>query len=72
MKHIHKVEEELDEISGPNNTHNLSSFSPCEKPLDASYSTEPQSRFLPCHYFDYISGTSTGAFVIVYSGHGDC
>lgn len=23
-------------------------------------SKEPMDRFLPCHYFDYIAGTSTG------------
>jgi hypothetical protein len=61
MQHIQE-EEQLAEQRKPNNTaHNLSSFSPCEQPRDCSVSTIPESRFLPCHYFDYISGTSTGA-----------
>lgn len=25
--------------------------------------SEPSYRFLPCHYFDYIAGTSTGGYV---------
>lgn len=70
MKHIHKAEELLDEPRSPTHTHNLSSFSPCEQPRDSSYSPTPESRFLPCHYFDYISGTSTGAYVTVSLARG--
>jgi hypothetical protein len=48
-----------------------SSFHPCIQPLNVSHSaiTMDSNReilrrdFLPCHYFDYICGTSTGGFV---------
>jgi hypothetical protein len=45
-----------------------SSFHPEEQPLNASHKpsngsdqgSAPNGVFLPCHYFDYICGTSTG------------
>lgn len=60
MKCIKKEEIDLNVNEGPHHD-NLSSFSPCIEPKDFSYCTKLESRFLPCHYFDYISGTSTGA-----------
>lgn len=39
-----------------------SSFYPCDCP--PTYS-EVATPFLPCHYFDYIGGTSTGACVML-------
>ncbi|KAK0713705.1 acyl transferase/acyl hydrolase/lysophospholipase [Lasiosphaeria miniovina] len=40
----------------------LSSFSPCGQPRHMSHC--PTFRpYLPCHYFDYIGGTSTGALI---------
>lgn len=46
-----------------------SSFHPCQKPDHVSHLTNQDNLdnqaeytpFLPCHYFDYIGGTSTGA-----------
>jgi hypothetical protein len=47
-----------------------SSFSPHNQPLHVSHTalsgdSEQASRndYLPCHYFDYVVGTSTGGFV---------
>jgi len=37
----------------------LSSFSPCPVPANLSHLDRYQP-YLPCHYFDYICGTSTG------------
>ncbi|RYC58480.1 hypothetical protein CHU98_g7726 [Xylaria longipes] len=50
-----------------------SSFHPCEKPDDVSHLTNGNNLgnpteytpFLPCHYFDYIGGASTGALVAI-------
>lgn len=66
MKLVKNREEELSKQMNPNSTRSwgndsLSSFSPCVEPRDFSYSQSAESHFLPCHYFDYISGTSTGA-----------
>ncbi|KAK4168356.1 acyl transferase/acyl hydrolase/lysophospholipase [Cladorrhinum sp. PSN259] len=49
----------------------LSSFSPHPMPEHVNHrSTAPpvQASFLPCHYFDYISGTSTGALISIMLG----
>ncbi|KAI1270847.1 acyl transferase/acyl hydrolase/lysophospholipase [Xylaria sp. FL0933] len=51
----------------------MSSFHPCEKPDNVTQlldSNNLQNRaaytpFLPCHYFDYICGTSTGALIAI-------
>lgn len=37
------------------------SFHPCDRPADFLGEDVP---FLPCHYFDYIGGTSTGAYAV--------
>ncbi|KAI1751776.1 acyl transferase/acyl hydrolase/lysophospholipase [Xylaria castorea] len=50
-----------------------SSFHPCETPNNVSHLTNPgnldnhteYTPFLPCHYFDYIGGTSTGALLTI-------
>ncbi|KAI0912099.1 hypothetical protein F4823DRAFT_583249 [Ustulina deusta] len=50
-----------------------SSFHPCEKPNDVSHLSNlnnldnptEYTPFLPCHYFDYIGGTSTGALIAI-------
>ncbi|KAI1159335.1 acyl transferase/acyl hydrolase/lysophospholipase [Nemania serpens] len=43
-----------------------SSFHPCDEPLNVSQiSQEPGTAFLPCHYFDYVAGTSTGALISI-------
>ncbi|KAI0443750.1 acyl transferase/acyl hydrolase/lysophospholipase [Xylaria telfairii] len=50
-----------------------SSFHPCQRPENVSHLTNQDNLdnpteytpFLPCHYFDYIGGTSTGALVAI-------
>ncbi|KAF2973369.1 hypothetical protein GQX73_g231 [Xylaria multiplex] len=47
-----------------------SSFHPCEKPDNVSQlsnlnNAAAYTPFLPCHYFDYIGGTSTGALIAI-------
>ncbi|KAK3684050.1 acyl transferase/acyl hydrolase/lysophospholipase [Podospora appendiculata] len=47
-----------------------SSFWPCEQPNHVSHIRDqhnPQSytRYLPCHYFDFICGTSTGGLITI-------
>jgi hypothetical protein len=44
----------------PMRAEDLSSFSPCGQPRHMSHCLM-FTPFLPCHYFDYICGTSTGA-----------
>lgn len=39
-----------------------SSPTPVHPTHSASVNTSRSSQFLPCHYFDYIAGTSTGGF----------
>lgn len=68
MKIVKNVEEEAsqridDNAKEGSSQHTLSSFNPCDPPLDFCYSKSADSRFLPCHYFDYVGGTSTGACV---------
>ncbi|KAI1740597.1 FabD/lysophospholipase-like protein [Xylaria scruposa] len=43
-----------------------SSFHPFGEPLDLSPTSQtPDTPFLPCHYFDYVAGTSTGALITI-------
>ncbi|KAI1850224.1 hypothetical protein JX266_004082 [Neoarthrinium moseri] len=59
MEEVQKVEKERDE-----GTH--SSFAPCAEPERVSHlRSEEYTHFLPCHYFDYIGGTSTGALITI-------
>ncbi|KAK4224829.1 acyl transferase/acyl hydrolase/lysophospholipase [Podospora fimiseda] len=54
----------------------LSSFSPHPMPQHVNHTSAsppneqlpPQASFLPCHYFDYIGGTSTGALITMMLG----
>ncbi|KAK4162953.1 acyl transferase/acyl hydrolase/lysophospholipase [Cladorrhinum sp. PSN259] len=47
----------------------ISSFSPLPVPPNVSHSNPPDlTPFLPCHYFDYISGTSTGSLITIMLG----
>ncbi|KAK4224833.1 acyl transferase/acyl hydrolase/lysophospholipase [Podospora fimiseda] len=67
MELIAEEEERLGPLSdtlGPPQL--LSSFSPLEAPANVSHRNPPEvTPFLPCHYFDYISGTSTGALIAI-------
>ncbi|KAH7342725.1 acyl transferase/acyl hydrolase/lysophospholipase [Rhexocercosporidium sp. MPI-PUGE-AT-0058] len=55
-----------------------SSFHPAKEPLYVSHSPQPSQddeqeqrshgNFLPCHYFDYICGTSTGGLIAIMLG----
>ncbi|OTB05864.1 hypothetical protein M426DRAFT_21595 [Hypoxylon sp. CI-4A] len=47
----------------------VSSFSPCKEPSNLSHrSDKSYTPFLPCHYFDYIGGTSTGGLIATMLG----
>jgi len=59
MEFIKEAEEKLDQEEGVKGLQ--SSFSPCKEPANVSHITGPYTHYLPCHYFDYIAGTSTGA-----------
>lgn len=63
MNYVKIAEEEFDKEDHDNDPKNPgSSFSPCEEPTNISHSGSGKyTRYLPCHYFDYIAGTSTGA-----------
>lgn len=42
-----------------------SSYSPLANPDDSKQPMEEDlSKYLPCHYFDYIAGTSSGGYLI--------
>ncbi|KAK3984988.1 acyl transferase/acyl hydrolase/lysophospholipase [Cladorrhinum sp. PSN332] len=67
---LHEAEPELARAQTP---EDLSSFSPhpmpeyVNHPRGNSPGEQPprHASFLPCHYFDYISGTSTGALITI-------
>jgi len=69
MSHIRQLELTFTDGKGEINKA-PSSFFPCQEPPHVSHiqpsAQEAPSReghFLPCHYFDYICGTSTGRLV---------
>ena len=55
-----KRDQDEDEKLGRTGVHEKSSFAPCGEPLNVSHCPK-YTHYLPCHYFDYIGGTSTGA-----------
>ena len=67
MRNIEAIETSFADGTGQE-SQALSSFSPLDEPQNVSHSQtasrdgeEGSGRlFLPCHYFDYICGTSTG------------
>ena len=72
MNKIQFIEESFSDGKGEI-SHALSSFTPCDEPPhvshilrnpqdDNSEDKAPSGHFLPCHYFDYICGTSTGGY----------
>jgi len=65
MSWIYRMESDISQQEGDANPVQ-SSYDPCEPLPDASH-IPPKSRtesadFLPCHYFDFICGTSTGGY----------
>ncbi|KAI0884481.1 FabD/lysophospholipase-like protein [Annulohypoxylon maeteangense] len=49
----------------------VTSFSPCCEPRNLSHrdgNEDGYTPFLPCHYFDYIGGTSTGGLIAIMLG----
>lgn len=68
MQHIQLREESLgpiqqddDPIKEHNTSRHVTSFSPCTEPPNVSHLEDGEyTPYLPCHYFDYITGTSTG------------
>jgi hypothetical protein len=67
MRHIEVIEKTFADGKGEE-SQALSSFFPLDEPLNVSHNQTtsrdseggPSGQFLPCHYFDYICGTSTG------------
>ncbi|KAK3369947.1 acyl transferase/acyl hydrolase/lysophospholipase [Podospora didyma] len=65
MEYIRVVEEEENSKSDkPMRAEDLSSFAPCGQPRHMSHCPR-FTPYLPCHYFDYICGTSTGALITI-------
>ncbi|KAJ8125377.1 hypothetical protein O1611_g8262 [Lasiodiplodia mahajangana] len=54
--------QEIEEEERKQDQRVTSSFHPCEVPLNVS---QKETAFLPCHYFDYVAGTSTGALITI-------
>jgi patatin-like phospholipase/acyl hydrolase len=70
MMTIRKLEVDSDYSDGSGvEAPAVSSFSPLDQPPNVCHSPTDSNRqnnhrvFLPCHYFDYIAGTSTGGLV---------
>jgi hypothetical protein len=59
MRKVGEVERDLQEDID-------SSFYPCELPLGLVKSPGTNDKFLPCHYFDTMIGTSTGGLVSIF------
>ena len=66
LQHLMK---QIRDVEGREDSATSSSFYPCDKPDNVSQlanisnldNPTEYTPFLPCHYFDYIGGTSTGA-----------
>ncbi|KAI0379889.1 FabD/lysophospholipase-like protein [Hypomontagnella monticulosa] len=74
MEYIEQEEKQrgLMEIEGKHhrwegNVH-ITSFYPCAEPSNVSHLDGNYKPFLPCHYFDYIAGTSTGGLIAIMLG----
>ena len=65
MKTIIEREKSYPGVDGPAN----SSWHPLKpltgSPINLTISTEEES-WLPCHYFDYVGGTSSGGYETLY------
>ncbi|OTA61064.1 FabD/lysophospholipase-like protein [Hypoxylon sp. EC38] len=73
MHYIEQEENERGPTSGIGASHlgeqkRVTSFSPCDEPRDVSHLGTCYTPFLPCHYFDYIAGTSTGGLIAIMLG----
>ncbi|KAI6090917.1 FabD/lysophospholipase-like protein [Hypoxylon rubiginosum] len=76
MQHIQLREESLgpiqqddDPIKEHNTSRHVTSFSPCTEPPNVSHLEDGEyTPYLPCHYFDYITGTSTGGLIAIMLG----
>jgi len=77
MAKIAYFEKDLDKDVETNGKRKLSesSFSPCEYPpreangttiQRAPHKLEDDELYLPCHYFTFIGGTSTGGYVLLF------
>lgn len=77
MDKIAYFEKELDKDVEASGKRKLSesSFSPCEYPprevngttvQRAPHKLEDDELYLPCHYFTFIGGTSTGGYVLSF------
>ncbi|MCJ1273979.1 hypothetical protein MMC21_001772 [Puttea exsequens] len=67
MTLVGKHEQDLDENA------TSSAYSPLIDPSPddlhpTGYSLKPSTQYLPCHYFDYIGGTSTGGLIAIMLG----
>jgi hypothetical protein len=61
MEWCKTIELEMDRVENVTHESGLgSSFAPCGEPRNVSH-MPTYTHYLPCHYFDYIGGTSTGA-----------
>ena len=80
MEAVGDEEREAAKAAGEENLEDLSSFRPQTRPENVTqcplkrknqnhYKELDAQRFLPCHYFDLICGSSTGWYVSQKHGH---
>lgn len=58
MKKVEEIEQEEDEAV--DSSFHPEDFVPPHNKEGSATKEDGSSRYLPCHYFDYIGGTSTG------------
>ena len=63
MKTIIECEKSYPDEPANSSWHPLIPFA--RLPIDSTASTE-ESSWLPCHYFDYVGGTSSGGYETLY------